>query len=160
MNSDFYTMSILPHAGIIIKICKAYTNTQDDFEDYYQEVCFQIWKSHEKFSGKSQWSTWIYKLTLNVCLTLLKKARNAPHGFASDFIPEVPIEDRCSFADDELNKLYQAIRQLSEVDRGVILLYLEEQSYQDIADIFETTANNIGVRIKRIKQRLRKLLDE
>ena len=160
MNSDFYKTSILPYAGIIIKICKAYTNTQVDFEDYYQEVCLQIWRSYGNFSGKSEWSTWIYRLSLNVCMTLLKKSKNDPHQFASDYIPEIPVEERCDFADESLNKLYQAIRQLSEVDRGVILLYLEEQSYQSIADIFETTPNNIGVRIKRIKLRLRKLLDE
>ncbi|MFT5452752.1 MAG: RNA polymerase sigma-70 factor (ECF subfamily) [Enterobacterales bacterium] len=160
MNSDFYKTSILPYAGIIIKICKAYTNTQVDFEDYYQEVCLQIWRSYESFSGNSEWSTWIYRLSLNVCMTLLKKSKNDPHHFASDYIPEIPVEERSDFVDESLNKLYQAIRQLSEVDRGVILLYLEEQPYQSIADIFDTTPNNIGVRIKRIKERLRKLLDE
>ena len=89
-----------------------------------------------------------------------EKKENDPQHFASDYVPEFPIDDRCAFADESLEQLYRAIRKLSEVDRGVILLYLEEQSYQDIANIFETTANNIGVRIKRIKERLRKLLDE
>ena len=160
MNSDFYNLSILPHAGIIIKICRAYTYSQVDFEDYYQEVCLQIWKSHENFNGKSEWSTWIYRLSLNVCMTLMKKNNKDPQHFASDYVPDIPAEQRCVFEDTELNNLYVAIRKLSEVDRGVILLYLDEQSHQQIASIFETTANNIGVRIQRIKQRLRKLLDE
>lgn len=160
MSSDFYIASILPYAAIIIKICRAYTNTQEDFEDYYQEVCLQIWKSREHFSQQSEWSTWVYRLSLNVCLTLLKKKKNNHQHFASDYLPnEATVENR-AFADEPINQLYDAIRQLSEVDRGVILLYLEEKSYREIADITGTNPNNIGVRIARIKERLRRLLDE
>jgi RNA polymerase sigma-70 factor (ECF subfamily) len=158
VSSDFYTSSILPFAPIIIKICRAYTNTQEDFEDYYQEVCLQIWRSKDNFREQSEWSTWIYRLSLNVCLTLLKKNKNNPQHFASDSLPAELIEESHAFADESLNQLYDAIRQLSEVDRAVILLYLEENSYQEIADIIGTNPNNIGVRIKRIKQRLKKIL--
>lgn len=159
MSSDFYIASILPYAAIIIKICRAYTNTQEDFEDYYQEVCLQIWKSRDRFSQQSEWSTWVYRLSLNVCLTLLKKKKNNHQHFASDYLPsEVTVENR-AFADEPINQLYDAIRQLSEVDRGVILLYLEEKSYREIADITGTNPNNIGVRIARIKERLRRALN-
>ena len=159
MSSDFYTSSILPYAAIIIKICRAYTNTQEDFEDYYQEVSLQIWKSKYNFNGQSEWSTWVYRLSLNVCMTLLKKKKNNHQHFASDYLPPEVAEEPRIFADESLDQLYNAIRQLSELDRGVILLYLEEKSYQEIADIIGTTANNIGVRIKRVKERLKKLLD-
>lgn len=159
MSSDFYTSSILPYAAIIIKICRAYTNTQEDFEDYYQEVSLQIWKSRDNFREQAEWSTWIYRLSLNVCLTLLKKKKNNPQHLASDNLPTEITEDSHAFADESLNQLYDAIRQLSEIDRGVILLYLEEKSYQEIADIIGTNPNNIGVRIKRIKERLKKLLN-
>lgn len=158
MSSDFYTSSIHPFAPIIIKICRAYTNTQEDFEDYYQEVCLQIWRSRDNFQQQAKWSTWIYRLTLNVCLTLLKKNKNKSQYFVSDALPEEMSEDSKAFEDEALNQLYQAIRQLSEVDRGIILLYLEEKSYKEIAEIMGTNANNVGVRIKRIKTRLKKLL--
>ena len=159
MSSDFYSSSILPFAPIIIKICRAYTDTQEDFEDYYQEVCLQIWRSSDNFKQQSEWSTWIYRLSLNVCLTLLKKKKNNSQQFASDYLPAEVTEDSRAFVDESLDQLYNAIRQLSEVDRGVILLYLEEKSYQEIADIIGTNANNIGVRIKRIKERLKIILD-
>lgn len=159
MSSDFYTTSILPYAAIIIKICRAYTNTQEDFEDYYQEVCLQIWRSKGSFREQSEWSTWIYRVSLNVCLTLLKKKKNGNQHFASDILPDEAIDDSHAFDHDSLNLLYNAIKHLSEVDRAVILLYLEEKSYQEIADIIGTNPNNIGVRIKRIKERLKKLLD-
>ena len=157
MSSDFYTASILPYAAIIIKICRAYTNTQEDFEDYYQEVCLQIWRSRDNFRDQSEWSTWIYRLTLNVCMTLLKKKKNRHQHFASDYLPADATEENRAFADEPINRLYDAIRQLSEVDRAVILLHLEEKSYQEIADIIGTNPNNIGVRITRIKDRLKKL---
>ena len=158
MSSDFYTVSILPYSGIIIKICRAYTNSQEDFEDYYQEVCLQIWRSKDNFKEQSEWSTWIYRLSLNVCLTLLKKKKNNKQHHNSDYLPPEAMEDSRAFSDDSLNLLYAAIRKLSEIDRGVILLYLEEKTYQEIADIIGTNPNNIGVRIKRIKERLRKIL--
>lgn len=160
MSSDFYNIQILPYAAIIIKICRAYTNSQEDFEDYYQETCLQIWRSHDRFNEEAEWSTWIYRISLNVCMTLLKKKKNNKQHFASDYLPPELVEDSHAFEDEELNLLYDAIRQLSEIDRGVIMLYLEEKSYQDIADIIGTNPNNIGVRIKRIKIRLKKILDK
>ena len=159
MSSDFYTSSILPYKAIVIKICRAYTNSQEDFEDYYQEVCLQLWRSRGNFKGDSKWSTWVYRISLNVCLTLLKKKKKNHQYFASDALPVEVIAESDAFADEALNQLYDAIRQLSEVDRAVILLYLEEKSYQEIADIIGTNANNIGVRINRIKERLKKVLD-
>jgi len=159
MSNDFYISSILPFAAIIIKICRAYTNTEEDFEDYYQEVCLQIWRSRNNFNQQSEWSTFIYRLSLNVCLTLLKKKKNNRKHFVSDAIPAETTEHNTAFADESINHLYDAIKQLSEIDRAVILLYLEEKSYQDIADMIGTNANNIGVRITRIKDRLKKILD-
>lgn len=157
MGIDFYTMSILPYAAIIVKICRAYTNSQADFEDYYQEVCLQIWRSKDNFEGGSQWSTWVYKISLNVCLTYLKKSKS--NGLVSDALPEEVVVDSQVSSEYAIEQLYAGIRQLSEVDRAVIILYLEEKTYQEISDIIGTSPNNIGVRIGRIKTRLNKLLN-
>lgn len=159
MSEDFYKVSILPYAGIIIKLCRAYTNSQEDFDDYYQEVCLQIWRSRDNFKAKSEWSTWVYRITLNVCMTLLKKKKRNNQHFASDYVPVEVGEESGAFDDENLNILYDGIKQLSEVDRGVILLYLDEKSYEEIAYIMGTNKNNIGVRINRIKERLKKILD-
>ena len=159
MSNDFYKLSILPFAGIIIKLCRAYTNSQEDFEDYYQEVCLQIWRSKDNFREESQWSTWVYRISLNVCLTLLKKNKKKGQHFVSDSLHAEETQDNFAFSDESLNLLYAAIRKLSEIDRAIIMLYLEEKSYQEIADIIGTNPNNIGVRVKRIKMRLKKILD-
>ena len=159
MSNDFYKSSILPFKGIIVKLCRAYTNSQEDYEDYYQEVCLQIWRSREKFRGDSQWSTWVYRVSLNVCLTLLKKKKKSVEHFASDAVTAEEPEEKRSFSDEDLNQLYDAIKQLSEIDRAVILLYLDKRSQKEIAEIIGTNPNNIGVRVKRIKTRLKKLMD-
>jgi len=159
MSEDFYKTSILPFAAVIIKICRAYTNTEEDFEDYYQEVCLQIWRSRNNFSEQAKWSTWIYRLSLNTCLTLLKKKKNGESLFASDFIPTNIHEENQVFSDEALNELYDAIKRLSEVDRAVILLYLEEKPYKEIAEIIGTSSSNISTRVKRIKERLKRILN-
>lgn len=160
VSNDFYRISILPFAAIIIKICRAYTTSQEDFEDYYQEVCLQIWRSRDNFREQCSWSTWVYRVALNVCLTLLKKRKSRGYTyFSSDALPDVVTVENSAFADEPLNQLYAAIRQLSEVDRALILLYLEEKSYGEIAEILGTNANNIGVRVNRIKERLKKIID-
>ncbi|WP_298418348.1 RNA polymerase sigma factor [uncultured Kordia sp.] len=159
MSQDFYISHILPHAAIIIKICRAYSNSQEDFEDYYQEVCLQIWRSRANFNQKSAWSTWIYRISLNVCLTLLKKDKKNGKTFVSDTLPKEVIEDSQAVFDEEsLNELYKAIKQLNEINRAIILLYLEEKSYDEIANIMGMKLTTIGVRINRIKEQLKKLL--
>ena len=159
MSSDFYTTFILPYAGIIIKICRAYSSSQEDFEDYYQEVCLQIWRSKDNFNQKSKWSTWIYRLSLNVCMTLHKKEKKRNLEISkSEVLPEVAYQELHSFQDDHLRLLYKAIKQLSELDRAIIILYLEEHSYKDIAKIIGSNTNNVGVRIQRIKVKLKTLI--
>ena len=156
MSNDFYKTSIIPFSGIIIKLCRAYTNSQEDFEDYYQEVCLQIWRSKDNFREESEWSTWVYRISLNVCLTLLKKKKNNVQHFVSDSVTVEETEASYAFSDESLNLLYAAIRKLSEIDRAIIMLYLEEKSQKEIADIIGTNPNNIGVRVKRIKMKLKK----
>jgi RNA polymerase sigma-70 factor (ECF subfamily) len=156
VSNDFYKTSIIPHSGIIIKICSAYTDSQEDFEDYYQEVCLQIWKSRNAFQKKSKWSTWIYRITLNVCLTLTKKSKKK--GFSKEFTSEEITKNK-AFENEDLNLLYDAIKKLSELDKGIILLHLEENSHKQIASITGLTPNNIAVKINRIKKQLKILLD-
>ena len=159
MSRDFYTDSILPYAGIIIKICRAYSNSQEDFEDFYQEVCLQIWRSKDNFNGNSEWSTWIYRLSLNVCMTLRKRENKRNLQISkSNELPEIANQELFSFQDKYLDELYSAIKQLSELNRAIIVLHLEEKSYKEIAFIIGTNANNIGVRIQRIKKKLKQLI--
>ncbi|TBW30155.1 RNA polymerase sigma factor [Gramella sp. KN1008] len=160
MSKDFYKQFILPYAGIIIKICRAYTDTEEDFQDYYQEICLQLWRSRKNFKGDSKWSTWVYRISLNVCLSLLRKDKKINKNKV-ELVDVVSTgqQQESVFSNESMKLLYLAIKQLSATDRAIILLYLEEKSYQEIAHIMGLSSNNIGVRIARIKKKLKKLLD-
>lgn len=162
MSAAFYREYIENNRAIIARICRAYTDSEADFQDYFQEVCLQLWKSRDNFNQQSKLSTWIYRVTLNVCLSLIrsKKRRTA----VTDSIeaplsvePAPPLEDP---RQEQLRILYREIRQLKEIDRAVILLYLEEKSYEEIANILGISLSNVGVKINRIKERLKKRIHE
>jgi len=132
VSTDFYKTYILPYSAIIIKICRAYSNSQEDYEDYYQEVCLQIWKSRKNFKNKSEWSTWVYRISLNVCLSLLRRQKkyNDINSFKESFNQFYNQSDSTKDLKDystDIVKLYEAIKKLSEIDRAIILLYLEKK---------------------------------
>ena len=159
MSSDFYTNLIVPYAKIIFKICRAYSHSEEDFEDLYQEVCLQIWRTKDNFCGDAQWSTWVYRISVNVCLTAQKQeSRRRPKTTSLEDHSKVLIDDRSYFPDESLAQLYVAIRQLPDIEKAIILLYLEEKTYKEIAEVIGIRAGHAGVKIQRIKQRLRKLL--
>jgi RNA polymerase sigma-70 factor (ECF subfamily) len=149
---------IVPYAGIIIKICRAYTDTEEDFQDYYQEVCLQIWRSRQRFREDAQWSTFVYRIALNVCLTFLRKKTPTRRAHSiDDSLFGFVIND--AFQDEKVKVLYEAIKKLKEVDRALILLYLEGHKYDEIADISGTNSNNVGVKILRIKKQLKRIIE-
>ena len=161
MSKDFYIIYIFPYRGIIIKICRAYSNSQ---EDYYQEVCLQIWKSRENFKNKSEWSTWVYRISLNVCLSLIRKhkkdddtcsSQQSYHQLSNQ--PDLSVESK-DYSND-ISRLYDVIKKLSEIDRGIILLYLEKKTYKEISQIIGINTNSIGVKITRIKKQIKKQIN-
>ena len=160
MSKDFYKNYIFPYRAIIIKICRAYSNSQEDYEDYYQEVCLQIWKSRENFKNKSEWSTWVYRISLNVCLSLLRKQKkhNNTYSYEQSSNQSDLNEESKDYSND-ISRLYEEIKKLSEIDRAIILLYLEKKTYKEISQIIGINTNSIGVKITRIKKQLKKQLN-
>ena len=143
--------------GIILHICRAYARDEDDLKDLIQEVTLQLWRSHENFQGKSMVSTWVYRVTLNVCLYFARKGKKQ--------LETVPLlqhdlaEDLNEEEKEQIDKLYKAIRQLNEPDRAVVLLYLEDKSYQEMSDILGITVSNVGVKVNRLKEKLKKIVN-
>ena len=164
MSKDFYKTYIFPYRGIIIKICRAYSNSQEDYEDYYQEVCLQIWKSRENFKNKSEWSTWIYRISLNVCLSLLRKQKKhddtySPEQSYNQLSNQSDLTEESKDYSDDISRLYEEIKKLSEIDRAIILLYLEKKTYKEISQIIGINTNSIGVKIIRIKKQIKKQIN-
>lgn len=158
MNLDFEQL-IEEYHPMIYKICRVYSYAHD-FDDLYQEVLINIWKAHKKFRGESKISTWMYRIVLNTGLTFSRNEKKHRNRVSEDKLPEMSTEpDKIREEDERVQQLNNAIKQLSKADRAVILLFLEEKSYKEIAEITGMTTSNVGVKINRIKKRLYKLLN-
>ncbi len=148
------------HIGIIRRICKVYSNDADEYQDYFQEVVLQLWKAYGSFRGDAQASTWVYRVALNVCLSLLKreKRRVSAVSLQPKHWSNLAVEATDTAEEEQLKQLYAAIRQLSEIDRALILLYLEGKKYEEIADILGISLSNVGVKVNRIKKQLNRII--
>ncbi|MFK7924388.1 MAG: RNA polymerase sigma factor [Bacteroidia bacterium] len=143
--------------GIIHKVCRLYAFGLAEREDLFQEIVLQLWRNHKTFSGKSKISTWMYRVALNTAISALRKKERRPKLESNEPLP-FGLAERIHDPDiaEKRSFLYRAIDQLSEIERAIILLYLEEQSYEEISQIMGITSNNVGVKLNRIKEKLKK----
>ena len=153
MSIEFYEEYIESNKAIIYKICRAYSHSQEEFEDYFQEVCLQLWRSRESYQHQSKLSTWVYRVSLNTCLSINRKEKKKLETV--EINEKIDQVHRFSEKEERLERLYKAIRLLKEVDRAIILLYLEEHSYEDISSIIGIAQSNVGAKINRIKKQLK-----
>ena len=158
MNADKeeFINSIEEYKGIINKISFAYTNNTDDRNDLKQEILIQLWKSYPKFNHKSKLSTWIYRVALNTAISNLRKVKRKIHEVElSEKHYQIPDPDNKSECDDNLKKLYELIYRLNDMERAIVLLYLEDQSYSEIAGIVGISETNVATKLSRIKLKLK-----
>lgn len=146
---------IKENEGIIYKITLVYAFNEDDQKDLYQEIVYQLWKSFDSFRGGSKISTWMYRIALNTSITRLKKEkRNGDRvSFDSELLEKIDQID--TIMEDRIKLLYSHIKQLNTVEKGLILLYLEGNNYDEIAAITGFTSSNVGTRLNRIKKKLK-----
>jgi RNA polymerase sigma-70 factor (ECF subfamily) len=145
----------------ILRICRVYAVAPLAPEDLFQEVVFQIWKAFDSFKGKSSRNTWVYRIALNVCLRSKMKWQNTSKKTVQLEAIQFALAGESTVAPDQEEKyqlLKACITTLNEVDQSIMVLYLEELSYREIATITGLTENNIAVKMKRIKQRLLKCI--
>jgi len=145
------------HTAIISKICRVYTDGQEEFEDYFQEVTLQLWRSYDSFRGDAKLSTWVYRIALNVCLSQIrKKKRNIQTTTLENIQVETSNDDHEK--EEKIAQLYRSIKQLKEAERAIILLYLDDKSYKEIAEILGLTVTNVGAKVNRIKTKLKNMM--
>ena len=150
---------IKEHQGILHKICNIYFNQNPYKEDYYQEILIRLWKSYPGFKNQSKFSTWLYRVALNSAIDIIRKQYLQPvHIELSKTEYRIPDPEQ-SVGSDKKEILYQAISYLSEVEKAIILLYLEDYNYKEISEIIGISESNTGVRISRIKNQLIKILN-
>jgi len=156
LSEQEFTEQIQQCRGIIFKVIRLYVTNSEDQKDLYQEVMYQAWRSYQRFKGDSKFSTWLYRVSLNTVLTFKRRPNVVkPHEDLTAIEKPGPHTRPA----DEVDALYSAIRQLNEIDRMVITLHLDGYGNDEIADIAGLTANNIGVKLHRIKNELNKILN-
>ena len=157
MRPEFQDM-LNDNKRIIFKICRAYTDNQEDFDDYQQECIVQLWQSFNSFKGASKVSTWVYRVCLNVCLSQLRTKKRRIVTVRDVVIEQKDDQDESD--QENLESLYRAIRLLRESDRAIILLYLDDKSYKEMADILGITVTNVGAKVNRVKNQLKTIINE
>lgn len=151
---------IQKNQGIIHKICRIYTTNEEDSKDLFQEILLQLWKSYKGFKGNSKFTTWMYRVALNTAITLFRKSSRNIHTQEIDQ-NLYGISQDTDFSDkqEQVNKLYDAIKKLSEIERALVLLYLDDLPYRDIAETLGITEVNARVKMNRIKIKLKEIMD-
>ena len=146
--------------GIIHKVCGIYCDDEEHRKDLFQEILIQLWKSYSSFKGNSKFSTWMYRVSLNVALQHLRKSKRNPKEVvlqsSFDNIPETFSNDTY---EEETDLLRTAISHLNEIEKAIIMLHLEEKSNEEIAQIIGITQNYVRVKMNRIKVKLKKIVN-
>ena len=146
------------HQGLIHKVCIMYENDPDVRNDLFQEIVLQLWKSFSSFRGESKISTWMYRIALNTAISGYRKQTRL---LKTEDLREMHLNISDAGSDDHdenFQKLQWAIRQLSEIERAMIMMALEEIPYEEIAETIGITQNNVRVRMNRIREKLKKLM--
>jgi RNA polymerase sigma-70 factor (ECF subfamily) len=141
----------------LLRVCSVYAEDDDDKKDLFQEALINIWQAMPSFEKKSSLSTWMFRITLNVCLRLQSsqaKKRDRFRKMDSITIEHMTGEESSHEDQERLVKLRNCIKKLNDADRAVITLYLEELPYKEISEITGLTENHVAVMVKRIKEKL------
>jgi RNA polymerase sigma-70 factor (ECF subfamily) len=153
------------HRGAVLKVARAYTLTTEDCQDLVQEILLQVWCSLPQFQGRASASTWFYRVALNTALGWRRKE----HRRRARRQPVLEVEDLSASGLDSaqqivqreaVERLYAAIRQLPKTDAALVLLYLDDLSYRQMAEVLGISEGNVGVKLNRAKKALGELMKE
>lgn len=146
--------------NIVHKVCTLYTNDQDSHKDLFQEITIQLWKAYPKFRGDSKFSTWMYRVALNTAITLYRKSkRRIKTQDYESVIFKIKADEYDETEEQQLKLMYKAVKQLGDIDKALIFLYLEDKNYSEISDTLGITEVNARVKMNRIKTKLRTILN-
>ena len=146
--------------NIVQKVCRIYTNNKDAHNDLFQEISIQLWKAYPKFRGDSKFSTWMYRVGLNTAITIYRKSKRSIKTQDFDSVlHKIESVDYDDTEEEQLKLLYKAIYQLSDIDKALVLLYLEEKNYKEISEMMGISEVNARVKMNRVKTKLKNILN-
>ncbi len=155
---QFFVQTINQNQGILHKVCRIYCHNQEDHNDLFQEIVLQLWKAFPSFRSESKITTWMYRIALNTAISGLRKKKITlteleKISFQIEDKKEITIEE-------DLQQLYKAIEYLSDIEKSIVLLYLEDKPYEEIAEITGTSLNTCLGRMRYAIQNLRKIIEK
>lgn len=163
MNKELehkFVTELQSNQNIVHKVCSLYTNNKDAHNDLFQEITIQLWKAYPKFRGDAKFSTWMYRVALNTAITLYRKSKRQIQ--TQDF-DNVMYKIKSDVYDDteeqQLKLIYKAVKQLNDIDKALVFLYLEDKNYQEISETLGITEVNARVKMNRIKNKLKTILN-
>ena len=140
------------------KVCNVYCHSEQDRQDMFQEIIIQLWKAYPRFRGDSKFSTWLYRIALNTAISDLRKQQRRVKMIYSEEVPfNISADDKDLEKEEQLQQLYKAIAGLGEIEKAIVMLYLEDKSYDEMEEILGINQNNLRVKMNRVKEKLRKL---
>ena len=158
MEKEFLQI-IQKNQGIIHKVCNIYCDFEEDRNDLFQEIVAQLWKSYPSFREESKFSTWMYRVALNTAITSFKKNKRRPDQSSLSYDNfQIADEKYDTETEENIKQLQKAVSQLTGVEKSIVLLYLENKKYEEIAEITGITQNYVRVKMNRIKKKLKKLM--
>ncbi|GAA4134725.1 sigma-70 family RNA polymerase sigma factor [Sphingobacterium kyonggiense] len=162
MNTNLeqeFVVLLEDNQNILHKICKLYTTDLASHQDLFQEMVIQLWRSYPKFKGDSKFSTWAYRVSLNTAISLYRSKRNKITTVDLDHaLGNIRYEEYNSEEEEQLRFLYDAVRQLNDIDKALVYMYLEDKDYAEIAETLGITEVNARVKMNRIKSKLKEIL--
>lgn len=161
MNNDatrqkLFDQILTDYSGMVDRICYMYSNgTEDQRKDLYQECMMNIWQGLRNFRGDAKLSTWLYRACINTCVTSFRRHSKHNSNLPLDEASAITADE--SSRPEELKELYHLIEMLNDIDKAIIMMWLDENSYDEISDVTGMTRNTVASRIRRIKERLVRL---
>ena len=145
------------HKGVVFKISRMYMDNADDQKDLFQEITYQVWRSYEKFEGKSEFSTWLYRIAINTAIIFLKSEKRKQNLIQNDDVQKFKLKNDDYNYDEEqnLNVMYEAIHELNPIDKALIFYYLEDVSGKEMAEQLGISEVNARVKLNRAKEKLK-----
>ncbi len=162
MNSkeQEFSQLIKDNQGLIIKVSRLYTNSLEDEEDLFQEIVLQLWRSYDSFKGDSKISTWMYRVSLNTAITLFRKKTRSPKtDELMDYHCKDYLEDD-NEKQQQISLLYKVVKMLPNIERAIVMMYLDDLPYKDIAQNLGISEVNARVKMNRLKKTLKELMEK
>ncbi len=155
-----FVQQLEENQNIVHKICRLYTNDADSHNDLFQEVTIQLWRAYPKFRGDSKFSTWMYRVALNTAITLYRKKKRRVDTASYEQIEfKATEQDYDDETNEQLTLLYSAVKQLNDIEKALVFLYLENKNYKEISKTLGISEVNARVKMNRVKTKLTNIIN-